>query len=352
MCVRLRHMKFLITGGCGFLGANLGAEVLRRGDELFVIDNLSRTGGNQNLAWLRGQGAFEFYDRDIRNLHELQFVLKKTQPDAIFHLAGQVAMTTSIADPRLDFETNVIGGHNLLTAVRDYCPEAPLLYSSTNKVYGDLDQFQFTENERRYTCDAFPMGFPETIALDFRSPYGCSKGAIDQYMLDYSRTYGLSTTVFRHSSIFGSRQFSSYDQGWIGWFVQQALLTRKGLLREAFTISGDGKQVRDVLFSEDLVALYFSAIEHRDAVKGQAFNIGGGMANSLSLLELFEFLEQELNVHLKFRKTPWRLSDQKVFVADLSKIASATGWKPRTAARDGLQRMIQWVDTQEGSRVD
>jgi CDP-paratose 2-epimerase len=338
-------MKYLITGGCGFLGSNLAHEVLGRGEELCVFDNLSRLGSVENLAWLRKAGEFEFRHGDIRNWNDVDRVVAAFKPDVVFHLAGQVAMTTSIADPRLDFETNALGTLNLLEAIRVHVPEAIVIYSSTNKVYGDLKQYTYRETETRYECVERPAGFDEQTPLDFHSPYGCSKGAADQYMLDYARIFGLRTVVFRHSSMYGGRQFATYDQGWIGWFCQKALETKKGLSTAPFTISGNGKQVRDVLHAEDVKRLYFAAVNRIDQASGQAFNIGGGMENSLSLLELFALLEELLDVRLAYTKTPWRQSDQKVFVADVSKVKRLTGWEPEIEKIEGIKEMLQWISS-------
>ena len=337
-------MKALITGGCGFLGSNLAAELLRRGDDLTVFDNLRRLGADQNRRWLEGQGKFKFLHRDVRSSSDVEGVIRDLKPDVVFHLAGQVAMTTSIEDPRLDFEVNVVGTHNLLEAARKLSPRTILLYSSTNKVYGDLETLALRETPTRYEAVDHPDGFDEATPLDFRSPYGCSKGAADQYMLDYARVFGLRTVVFRHSSIFGSRQFSTFDQGWIGWFAQKAIEARKGST-QSFTISGDGKQVRDVLFSDDLVRCYLQAVEHIEEAKGQAFNIGGGMGNSLSLLELFAFLEGALGVKLKYERLPWRQSDQRVFVADIRKAGRLFDWRPAVGKEEGLRKMIDWVES-------
>ncbi len=333
-------MRVLITGGCGFIGANVAAETLRRGDELFVFDNLYRRGAEENLRWLRSHGAFEHLHSDIRNADDVNAAFRTARPDLVFHFAGQVAMTTSIEDPRLDFEVNVVGGHNVLEATRTLAPNAIVAYSSTNKVYGDLDWIEYDETPTRYVARGFDAGLDESIPLQFASPYGCSKGAVDQYMLDYARIFGLQTIVFRHSSVFGGRQFSTFDQGWIGWFVAKALASN-----ETFTISGTGKQVRDVLFVEDLVDCYFRAAQNIATCKGEVFNIGGGPSNSLSLLELFAFLEHELGVELRYDKLPWRASDQKVFIADVRKAGRLFGWTPRTASADGLRRMIEWMRT-------
>lgn len=338
-------MKLLITGGCGFLGSNLAAHALTQGIELCVFDNLYRHGSQSNLQWLRGQGAFEFVHGDIRNANDVQRVIARVKPDAVFHLAGQVAMTTSIADPRMDFEVNALGTLNVLEAVRIHAPEAVVIYSSTNKVYGHLEQYQYRETDARYVCVDQPNGFDEQTPLDFHSPYGCSKGSADQYLLDYHRIFGLKTVVFRHSSMYGGRQFATADQGWIGWFCQKAAETRAGQRRELFTISGNGKQVRDVLHAEDMISLYFSTLVHANAAAGQAFNIGGGISNSLSLLELFGLLEGEIGQVLQYTKLPSRESDQRVFVADIGKMHRLTGWAPQVSAQDGVSRMLAWTSS-------
>lgn len=335
-------MKYFITGGCGFLGSNLASEVLKKGEELFIYDNLSRVGGDKNLKWLKAQGNFEFLQADTSFYNTLSCALRNFKPDVIYHFAGQVAMTTSIQNPRKDFETNVLGSFNLLEAAREAKINPVIIYSSTNKVYGDLENFTYTENETRCLCPQKPDGFDESITLDFHSPYGCSKGAADQYMLDYARIFGLRTIVFRHSSMYGSRQFGTFDQGWISWFCQQALETKKNP-EHTFTISGNGKQVRDVLHSDDMVRLYLNAPKHIENACGKAFNIGGGMQNSLSLLELFSLLEKELNVKLNFTKLPPRESDQKIFVADISRAKAVFGWQPEVSKESGVSQMLKWI---------
>jgi CDP-paratose 2-epimerase len=336
-------MKLLITGGCGFLGSNLASDAISRGDELVVFDNLYRNGSRENLAWLQAQGTFTFEHGDIRNQNDITRVVQGYQPDAIFHLAGQVAMTTSIANPRMDFEVNVAGTNNLLEAVRQYAPQAIVVYSSTNKVYGDLEQFTYEETATRFRCIEHPKGFDERTQLDFHSPYGCSKGAADQYMLDYARIFGLKTVVFRHSSMYGGRQFATYDQGWVGWFCQKAVETSRGQQKQPFTISGTGKQVRDVLHADDMQRLYMAAVDHIEQAKGQAFNIGGGIENSLSLLELFSLLESQLKIKLEYARLPVRESDQRVFVADIAKAKRMLAWQPIVSAVDGVARMVEWV---------
>ncbi|MCE2983429.1 MAG: NAD-dependent epimerase/dehydratase family protein [Parachlamydia sp.] len=339
-------MKYLITGGCGFLGSNIAAQKLKEGEELLVFDNLYRSGSEQNLNWLRTQGQFQFAHGDIRNTNDVNLTIKEFKPDVIFHLAGQVAMTTSIANPRMDFEINALGTINVLEAVRQHSPDSVIVYSSTNKVYGDLEQWEYQEREKRYFCPDHPQGFDESIPLDFHSPYGCSKGAGDQYMLDYARIFALRTVVFRHSSIYGGRQFSTYDQGWIGWFCQKALEAKANHQAEPFTISGSGKQVRDVLYASDAIACYLAAVEHIDNVKGEVFNIGGGVENSLSLLELFDILEELTGAKLNYQKIPVRQSDQRIFIADISKATTQLQWKPKVSSREGVSKMLNWLSNQ------
>lgn len=339
-------MKLLITGGCGFLGSNLAAHAIEKGFKVVVFDNLYREGSLHNLAWLKDKGVFDFVHGDIRNQNDITRLVQDFKPEAIFHLAGQVAMTTSIVNPRMDFEVNTIGTHNLLEAVRLFAPAAAVLYSSTNKVYGDLEQYAFRETETRYECVDKPDGFDESTPLDFHSPYGCSKGASDQFMLDYARIFELKTVVFRHSSMYGGRQFATYDQGWIGWFCQQAAATKNGNLKAPFTISGNGKQVRDVLHADDMITLYFGALDNIQAARGNAFNVGGGIVNSLSLLELFGLLEEFSGIRLEYTKLAPRESDQRVFVADLAKAKKLIGWEPKVSARDGVKRMLEWVSQQ------
>lgn len=338
-------MKYLVTGGCGFVGSNLAAEVLRRGEELYVLDNLYRFGSADNLQWLHELGNFKYFPYDIRNLNDVETVIKEVQPDYIFHLAGQVAMTTSISNPRLDFEVNALGTFNLLDSVRKYSPHSVVMYSSTNKVFGDFEHLHFKETETRYICEEYPNGFPSDMTLDFHSPYGCSKGCADQYLLDFHRIYGIKTIVFRHSSMYGVNQHATFDQGWIGWFCQQALEIKNNPNREPFTISGTGKQVRDVLYNDDIINLYFMAKDNPQAY-GEVFAIGGGMDNSLSLLELFALLENKLGVKMKYTQLPWRESDQKVFVADINKVYNVIGWIPVVSVEEGIDRMLIWLQNQ------
>lgn len=337
-------MKLLITGGCGFLGSNLASDAFHRGDDVIIFDSLYRSGSRENLGWLQAQGTFTFEHGDIRNQNDITRVIQSHKPDVIFHLAGQVAMTTSIANPRMDFEVNVMGTHNLLEAVRLHAPDATIVYSSTNKVYGDLEQFEYRETSSRYECIDRPYGFDETTQLDFHSPYGCSKGAADQYMLDYARIFGLNTVVFRHSSMYGGRQFATYDQGWVGWFCQKAIEAKNLSSAQPFTISGSGKQVRDVLHAEDMKRLYLSAVHNIDKARGQAFNVGGGIVNSLSLLELFALLENITDAKMNYEKIVVRESDQRVFVADITKVEKLLGWAPQVSATNGVSKMVAWLE--------
>jgi CDP-paratose 2-epimerase len=343
-------MKLLITGGCGFLGSNLAAQALADGWDLMVFDNLSRQGSADNLRWLQRQGRFEHVHGDIRNAGDVEAAVERLRPQMVFHVAGQVAMTTSLERPRADFETNALGTLNVLEAVRRHAPQAGVIYSSTNKVYGDLESLRYEETATRWVCPDHPAGFDERLPLDFRSPYGCSKGAADQYILDWHRNYGLRTVVFRHSSMYGGRQFATADQGWIGWFCRMAAETRAGTRGGPFTIAGSGRQVRDVLHAEDMIRLYGAAAAAIDEVAGRAFNIGGGMANSLSLLELFGLLEASIGRELAYERLPARRSDQRVFVADIAAARQALGWTPRVSARDGIDRMLAW--TQEMLEAD
>lgn len=335
-------MKYLITGGCGFLGSHLAAEAMRRGGDVLVFDNLCRIGSSRNLEWLRTLGEVGFIHGDVRSSYDVERIVKEFKPNVVFHVAGQVAMTKSLQNPRYDFEVNALGTLNVLEAIRVHAPDAVLVFSSTNKVYGDLAHIRYEELETRYVCPDYPRGFDESLPLAFHSPYGCSKGAADQYVLDYNRMFGLKTVVFRHSTVYGERQFATYDQGWVGWFCQQAIRSKQKAVGTPFTITGTGKQVRDVLHVRDAVSCYFRAIEHVDVVRGHAFNIGGGIENSLSLLELFALLEQVLDTKLSWIHLAERASDQKVFVADIKKANEMLGWRPTISKEDGVQDMVLW----------
>lgn len=336
-------MTWLITGGCGFIGTNLADALLNKGEDVVILDNLSRIGSKDNLILLRSKHgeSLRFIDGDIRNADLVSSLVEEVNPVVLAHLAGQVAVTKSIQNPRYDFEVNVLGSLNVLEAVRLYSPETVLLYSSTNKVYGDLSQIHHIESKTRYELPDYPCGLNELLPLDGYSPYGCSKLSSDQYMRDYYRIYGIRTVVFRHSSMYGDRQFATYDQGWIGWFCKMALEMRNPAT-SPFTISGNGKQVRDVLHADDLIRVYMEAFKRIDRTAGQVYNIGGGISNSLSLLELFEMLEELTGDPMRFQKIEWRTGDQKYFVADYSKATNDFGWVPKVNNTDGITRMLEW----------
>jgi CDP-paratose 2-epimerase len=341
------EMTYLVTGGCGFIGSNITGRLLRDGKDVVVFDNMSRNGSFENLAWLRKSGLApeKFIHGDIRNQNDVDALIEAVKPEAIFHLSGQVAMTTSMRAPRRDFEINVLGSINLLESVRRHASSAAIIYSSSNKVYGDLGAVALQELEKRYVAADFPCGISEMAHLDFHTPYGCSKGAADQYMLDYARTFGLRTVVFRHSTVYGGRQYATCDQGWVGWFCQQALAQKTDPVTTPFTISGDGKQVRDLLFVDDAVEAYLAAVSNLDRARGHGFNIGGGMENSSSLLELFDTLQDIFQIRLAYRPIEWRAGDQKFFVADIGKAAGLLNWKPRVGKEAGIRAMCNWVES-------
>ena len=252
-------------------------------------------------------------------------------------------MTTSMQSPRRDFEINVLGSVNVLEAVRQYSPATAVVYASSNKVYGNLQHLDLVEAATRYQPrDPAQKGVDEQVAIEFHTPYGCSKGAADQYMLDYARGFGLNTVVFRHSTIYGGRQFATYDQGWVGWFCRQALEAKADPSRPPFTVSGDGKQVRDLLHVSDAVRAYLAAYEHIEKGRGEAFNIGGGLENSMSLLELLQLLERRLDLQLHYTHLPWRQSDQKFFVADNGKAEQFLKWSPTMSKGQGIEDVLRW----------
>jgi CDP-paratose 2-epimerase len=336
-------MKWFVTGGCGFVGSNLVNKLIQDGEDVTILDNLSRTGSSHNLEWLQSRFGknFRFYQADIRNSDIVSQIVQEVQPDAIAHLAGQVAMTTSLSNPRLDFETNAGGTFNVLEAVRLNSPTTIVLYSSTNKVYGSLEQIRTEEIETRYTLPDYPLGLDESLPQDGHSPYGCSKLSADQYVRDYSRMYGIPTVVFRHSSMYGGRQYATYDQGWIGWFCQKSLEASRPEV-QPFSINGNGKQVRDVLHAEDLIAVYRLAAANINKTAGKIYNIGGGMSNSLSLLELFNLLENINGHRLRYDHLESRPGDQKVFVANTALAAHDFGWSPQVSKEVGITQMLDW----------
>jgi CDP-paratose 2-epimerase len=331
-------LKIIITGGAGFIGSNAASRYLKRGDDVVVVDDLSRPGVHRNLAWLEGQGKLTFAKIDIRNASEIEALFKKHRDtNAVLHLAGQVAVTTSVIDPRTDFEINALGTLNVLEGVRKAEINAPFVYSSTNKVYGGMEDVGVVERDGRYVYRDLPNGVSEARGLDFHSPYGCSKGAADQYVRDYHRIYGLSTVVMRQSCIYGYRQFGAEDQGWVAWFMIALLLG------QPITVFGDGKQIRDILFIDDLLDAYDAAITKIDVAKGQIYNVGGGPSNVLSLRDLLKFLSDKRGSTVMHGDAEWRPGDQKVFVSDVSRAAKELGWKPRVSATEGLERLHKWI---------
>jgi len=332
-------LNYFITGGAGFIGSNYVARLLERGEKVTIYDNLSRAGAPRNLAWLQekfGENAFRLLVEDVRDAALLTAASREAE--VIVHLAGQVAVTTSVTHPREDFEANALGTFNLLEAARLSECKPVVIYASTNKVYGGMEDVPVVEEATRWRYADLPLGCPETQPLDFLSPYGCSKGTGDQYVRDYHRIYGLPTVVFRQSCIYGPRQFGVEDQGWLAWMVIAAVTGRQ------ITIYGDGKQVRDVLHVDDLLNAYDLALDKIDVVKGQVFNLGGGPHNVISIwAEFGPMLEKLLGKPLPVARGDWRPGDQKVFVADIRKAEKELGWRPKIGVEEGVRRLFEWV---------
>jgi len=333
-------MKTIITGGAGFIGSNASSRYLTRGHRVVVVDNLSRDGVAENLEWLRSLGGeLEFHQIDVRESGEVSRVFREHRDaDQVLHLAAQVAVTTSVKDPREDFEINALGTFNVLEALRQSKMRAPLIYSSTNKVYGEMTGVGTVERNGRYDYHALPTGVSEDHNLDFHSPYGCSKGSADQYAIDYHRIYGLRSIVFRQSCIYGYRQFGAEDQGWVAWFMIATQLGRP------ITIYGDGKQVRDILFIDDLLDAYDAAFAQPDRAAGRAFNIGGGVNNVVSLRELLAFIEQRSGSKIRAGSADWRPGDQKVFISDIRRAKAELGWSPKIDCPRGLGLLYDWIE--------
>jgi CDP-paratose 2-epimerase len=330
----------LITGGCGFVGTNLADRLLSAGERVCVYDNLSRPGVERNLEWLRKMHGPSLLVReaDTRDAAAVRDAVRRAS--RVFHFAAQVAVTTSLGDPVEDFDVNARGTLNVLEAIRTSVHQPPLFFTSTNKVYGGLEDLTMTGGKMRYTPRARAIaknGVSEERPLDFHSPYGCSKGAADQYVRDYARSYGLQTVVFRMSCIYGPHQFGTEDQGWVAHFLIRALN------REPITIYGDGKQVRDLLYVDDLVDAFLLAAENIDACSGQAFNIGGGPASTLSLRELLRMIEQLNGRAARVVASDWRTGDQKYYVSDTRRFSALTGWKPAVDVNEGIARLRHWL---------
>ena len=331
--------KWVITGGAGFIGCHAASRFHAAGDRVVLVDNLSRRGARANLQWLKDQGIVDFVEADVRDAAAMSAVLREHgDADVVLHLASQVAVTTSVTDPRADFETNALGTLNVLEAARNEAVGRPIvLYSSTNKVYGSMEHLGVVVADGRYTYATHPHGADESEPLDFHSPYGCSKGCGDQYVRDYARIYGLRTVVFRQSCIYGTRQFGVEDQGWIAWFCVAAITN------QLCTIYGDGMQVRDVLWVDDLIDAYIQAVDRIDRVSGEVFNIGGGPEHTLSLRELVAHLESALDRRLDLTFADWRPGDQRVFVADIRKACRQLDWSPKVGPSEGVSRLLEWV---------
>lgn len=332
--------QVVITGGAGFIGSNLANHFLAIGHRVVIFDSLQRNGCIENVDWLQKNNNsrnLQILIGDVRlPTHGFQDAVENA--DAVFHMAGQVAVTTSVSDPVLDFEINALGTFKVLELVRGSQGKKPLVvFASTNKVYGGMEDIQIEEDSERYTYKDLPGGIPESRTLDFHSPYGCSKGAADQYVRDYARIYGLQTIVFRQSCIYGYRQFGLEDQGWVAWFIIAAILGRP------ITIYGNGKQVRDILFIDDLIRAYDMAWEQIEKINGRIYNIGGGPANTISLHDLIAMLRSEINPHLSPSFSDWRPGDQPVYVSDIHKAYIDFGWKPEFDWKEGIHRLIKWV---------
>jgi CDP-paratose 2-epimerase len=338
-------MRVLITGGAGFIGCNLAAHHLERGNDVILVDNLSRPRTQHNLNWLRRQADqagrsdnISFHHGDVRDFDSLRRIFELTRPDLVVHLASQVAVTKSVLDPREDFEINALGTFNVLEAIRAQAHPPAMIYASTNKVYGGMEDVAVVLDGARYRYRDFPSGISEERPVDPKSPYGCSKCAADQYVHDYARIYGLRTVVFRQSTIYGPHQFGIEDQGWLAW------LTIAVVTHRPITIYGDGRQVRDMLHVDDLIAAYDAAWEHIDRAAGQVFNIGGGPENTLTIWsEAGPLLESLAGRAIPVTYADWRPGDQRVFISDNRKAMQMLGWAPKIGVREGARQLWDWV---------
>jgi len=338
----MKKQNILITGGAGFIGINAADYFLQKGYGVVLFDNLSRKGSEENLKWLKKKrsGKFSFVNGDVtKDTKKLSALVARV--DTVFHLAAQVAVTTSVLEPHHDFYTNTYGTLQVLEAIRKSPNRPMIIYSSTNKVYGNIEGARTVLTSSGYRYHDFPIGVSEAHILDFHSPYGCSKGAADQYVRDYARIYGLKTVVFRQSCIYGPNQFGMEDQGWVAWFTISAILGRP------ITIYGDGHQVRDVLYVEDLCRLYEAAIKYRDRISGKIYNVGGGPDNVLSVRATIAALQDILGKKITYSFADWRPGDQKVFISDISKIKKDIGWEPKISIANGLKELIGWAASRE-----
>lgn len=335
----MNRRVYLVTGGAGFIGANYVHRLLTRGERVVIFDNLSRHGASLNVQWLQqifGADAFSLTVGDLRDAAAVTTCARDA--DVIVHLGGQVAVTASVSDPRGDFEANALGTLNTLEAARHSRRDPVFIYASTNKVYGTLAGVPLVEEPTRWRYKSLPKGCTESQPLDFASPYGCSKGAGDQYVRDYARIYALRTVVFRQSCIYGPRQFGIDGQGWLAWMVLTALEGRP------IKIYGDGKQTRDVLYVDDLLNAYDAAVERIDTIAGEVYNIGGGWENVLAIwAEFGPMLESLLGKAIETEYGPWRPGDQRVFCADVTKARQELDWRPTVSIEDGVRRLFAWV---------
>ncbi|MBV9829268.1 MAG: GDP-mannose 4,6-dehydratase [Alphaproteobacteria bacterium] len=331
--------RVLITGGAGFIGTNLADRLLSLGRGVRVYDSLVRRGTERNLQWLKARygNRLDVVCADIRDAAAVRQAV--TDVGIVFHFAAQVAVTTSLEAPRDDFSVNAAGTLNLLEALRDAGSGAGLIFTSTNKVYGALDDVVLSASDTRYmpAAELARSGIDERRPLSFHSPYGCSKGAADQYVLDYARSFGLPNAVFRMSCIYGPHQHGTEDQGWVAHFLIRAIEGRM------ISIYGDGGQVRDLLYVDDLVAALLRAEECLPEIAGEAFNIGGGVCNTTSLNELLDRIGDLRGATPHTAYGEWRVGDQRWYVSDNGKFARMTGWKPDVTVADGIARLHDWL---------
>jgi CDP-paratose 2-epimerase len=328
--------RVLVTGGAGFIGVNLAARLADEGWDVTIYDNLSRSGTERNLDWIaRAYEAVKFQRADILDMESLRNAVKGKE--AVFHLAAQVAVTTSMNDPQTDFEVNARGTFNVLEAIRAVAPLAMTVFASTNKVYGGLEQWKLEKRGARWLPEGSVKGVDEKEILDFHSPYGCSKGAADQYVRDYARVYGLRTVVLRQSCVYGAHQYGNEDQGWVAHFVHSVLDQRP------ITIFGDGFQVRDLLDVRDLCRLYLACLANFERVNGQVFNVGGGPDNARSVIEVLHGIEQLMETDANYTYDDWRPGDQLYYVSDIARLEQSIGWRPAVPFEKGLEHLVAWV---------
>lgn len=338
--IKSKKSRVLVTGGAGFIGSNLASFLAKNNNQVIILDNLSRKGTEKNLEWLMATypKLIKFIKADVRKDFEA-LDEAMVNVDVVFHLAAQVAVTTSVTNPREDFEINALGTLNVLEAARKISKPPILLYTSTNKVYGGMENVKVKESKTHYEYCSLPYGISEEQLLDFHSPYGCSKGTGDQYFRDYARIFNLPTIVFRQSCIYGPHQFGVEDQGWIAWFVIANLLDKK------ITIYGNGKQVRDVLYVDDLINAYMLAIKNIKKTRGQIYNIGGGQKYSISIWKEFSpILEGLAKKKMEVNYLNWRPGDQPIYISDIRKARKDFGWSPKISPKEGIKRLFEWVN--------